>query len=135
MSRYLFTLNSSKDRYDAVRAIASAPAGYRVEVKGTKRTKDQNDRMWAMLTDVARQLPWHGVTLRPDDWKLLFLDALKRETRAVPNLDGTGFVDLGRSSSDLSKSEMSDMIELMFEFGTRHGVVFGDDESNARSVA
>jgi hypothetical protein len=69
--------------------------------------------MWSMLTDIARELPWHGIKLKPDDWKLVFLDALKRETRMVPNLDGNGFVNLGRSSSDLSKSEMSDLIELI----------------------
>ncbi len=70
---------------------------------------------------------WHGQRLRPDDWKLIFLDALKRETRTVPNIDGTGFVDIARSSSDLSKQEFTDLIELIFEFGARHGVKFQDD--------
>jgi hypothetical protein len=84
-----------------------------------------------MLSEVAQQLPWHGVKLRPDDWKLIFLDALKRELRMVPNLDGTGFVNLGRSSSDLSKSEMSDLMELIAEFGARHGVIFQDQEEAA----
>jgi hypothetical protein len=87
--------------------------------------------MWAMLTDIAKQLPWHGVRLRPDDWKLVFLDALKREVRMVPNLDGNGFVNLGRSSSDLSKGEMSDLMELMTAFGAQHGVVFTDPNQEA----
>ena len=79
-----------------------------------------------MLTDVASQVPYHGMKLAPDDFKLLFLDALKREVRAVPALDGTGFVNLGRSSSDLSKDEFSALIELIREFGARHGVTFID---------
>ena len=83
--------------------------------------------MWAMLTEIAQQLSWHGSTLRPDDWKLLFLDALKRELRVVPNLDGTGFVNINQSSSDLTKQEMSDLIELIFEFGSHHGGAFADD--------
>jgi len=127
MSRYLVTLRSTADRERALRFIAAAPFGSRVEVKAVKRSMPQNDKMWAMLTEIAQQLPWHGKTLRPDDWKLIFLDALKRELRMVPNLDGTGFVNLGRSSSDLSKSEMSDLIELIFEFGARHDVKFSDD--------
>jgi hypothetical protein len=53
-----------------------------VEFKAPKRSLPQNDRMWAMLTDVATQLPWHGIKLSPDDWKLIFLDALKRELSA-----------------------------------------------------
>lgn len=128
MSRYLITLRSTPDRLRAFRVIEAAPFGSRVEVKAAKRSMPQNDRMWAMLTEVAQQLPWHGVKLRPDDWKLIFLDALDRDLRMVPNLDGTGFVNLGRSSSDLSKSEMTDLIELIFAFGARHGVKFQDDQ-------
>ncbi|WP_253075678.1 recombination protein NinB [Bradyrhizobium sp. 2] len=33
---------------------------------------------------------------------------------------------MGRSSSNLSKSEFSDLIELIHQFGANHGVVFGD---------
>src|SRR3990167_2340948 len=128
MSRYTFTLNSTAARARAMQVINAAPYGTRVEVKAVKRSIPQNDRMWAMLTEVAQQLPWHGVKLRPDDWKLIFLDALKRERRMVPNIDGTGFVDLGRSSSDLTKSEMTDLIELIFAFGAQHGIHFQDDQ-------
>jgi hypothetical protein len=64
--------------------------------------------------------------LSPADWKLIFLDALKRELRIVPNLDGTGFVNLGRSSSDLSKEEMSDLLELITAWGVEHGIKFND---------
>ncbi len=127
MSRYLVTIKGAADRERAVRIVGAAPTGTRVEIKAAKRTIPQNDRMWAMLTDVAQQLPWHGQKLRPDDWKVLFLDALKRERRTVPNLDGNGVVDISRSSSDLSKDEMSDLIELIFEFGARHKVTFHDD--------
>lgn len=127
MSRYLVTLHSTAHRDRALRIVEAAPFGSRVEIKAAKRTMPQNDKMWAMLTEIAQQLPWHGTKLRPDDWKLLFLDALKRELRNVPNLKGSGFVNINQSSSDLSKSEMSDLIELMFEFGARHGVKFADD--------
>ena len=106
--------------------MALAPGGTRVEIKAAKRSLPQNDFMWSMLSDIARELPWHGIKLTPNDWKLVFLDALKREVRMVPNLDGNGFVNLGRSSSDLSKDEMSQMIELLREFGARHGVMFID---------
>lgn len=131
MSRYLLTMRSTADRARAMQVLSAAPFGSRIEIKADKRSIPQNDRMWAMLTDVAQQLPWHGVKLRPDDYKLIFLDALKRELRMVPNLDGTGFVNLGRSSSDLTKSEMSELIELIFAFGANHGVKFADDAEAA----
>lgn len=102
------------------------PPGTRVEFKKPKRSLDQNSKMWASLTDIAMQLGWHGQKLTPDDWKLIFIDALKRELRLAPNLDGTGFVNLGRSSSDLSKEEMSDLLELITAFGATHGIVWSD---------
>ena len=76
-------------------------------------------------------MPWHGLRLTLDDWKLIFLDALKREVRMVPNIDGNGFVSLGRSSSDLSKEEMGDLLELIYAFGARHDVVFSGPEWEA----
>lgn len=127
MSRALVILDSPTARDRAASWVRRAPSGTRCEFKASKRSLPQNDRMWAMLTDVARQVPWHGMVLKADDWKLIFLDALKREVRAVPNLDGTGFVNIGRSSSDLTKQEMTDLIDIIFEFGARHGVVFHDD--------
>lgn len=131
MSRAVIMIGSERDRQKAASWAMKAPYNCRIEFKQSKRTLPQNARLWAMLTDIARQLPWHGVKLSPDDWKLIFLDALKREMRLAPNLDGTGFVNLGRSSSDLSKSEMSDLMELMSEFGARHGVVWSDPKDAA----
>jgi len=128
MSRALVPLYSITDRKKVCDWVMRAPTGTRVEFKAAKRTLDQNSRFWAMLTDVAEQVRWHGVKLSPDDWKLIFLDGLKRELRLVPNIDGNGFVNLGRSSSDLSKAEMSDLIELIFAFGANpdHQVKFHD---------
>lgn len=131
MSRYLITVRGQTDREQAARWAMHAKEGMRIEFKQAKRSGEQNDKLWAMLTEVAAQVPWHGIKLAPDDWKFIFLDALKRELRVVPNIDGTGFVNLGRSSSDLSKSEMSDLIEVIHAFGASHNVVFKDDPNSA----
>lgn len=131
MSRALVILNSKADRQKVANWAMKLPPGTRCEFKEPKRSVPQNDRMWAALTDVATQVPYHGIKLSADDWKLLFLDALKREVRMVPNLDGTGLVSLGRSSSDLSKQEFSDLLELIAAFGAEHGVQFQDDREVA----
>lgn len=126
MSRAQLTLSSKFDRERACKWILQAKAGTRVIFKEPKRSIPQNDRLWAALTEVAAQVEWHGLKLTPDDWKLIFLDALTRELRIVPNIDGTGFVNLGRSSSNLSKQEFSDLIEIVHQFGANHGVTFHD---------
>ncbi len=135
MSRALVVIYGKQDRDKVIAWAEKAPAGTRVEFKAAKRTLPQNDRFWAMLTDVAQQVPWHGIKLTPDDWKLIFLDALKREVRMVPNIDGNGFVNLGRSSSDLGKEEMSDLMELISAFGANHGVQFHDHQPDERDAA
>ena len=131
MSRAMLVLGADAVRERAANWCRTAPRGTRVEFKEAKRTLPQNARFWSLLTDVARQLPWHGLKLSAEDWKLIFLDALKREVRMVPNIDGNGFVNLGRSSSDLSKAEMGDLMELISAFGAKHGVVFSDGEAKA----
>ena len=124
MTRALVVIAGQMDRQRIAKWAMQVPVNTRVEFKAPKRSIPQNDRMWSMLTEVAQQLPWHGMKLSADDWKLVFLDALNREVRVVPSIDGRGFVNLGRSSSDLSKDEMSDLMELISAFGAEHGVAF-----------
>lgn len=131
VTRAFRTISTEADRQQLRAWVTNSPVGTRVEFKAPRRTVAQSDRMWACLTDIAHQIPYHGIRLSTEDWKLLFLDALKREVRMVPNLDGNGFVSLGRSSSDLSKEEMSDLLELIMAFGAQHGVVFHDREREA----
>ncbi len=137
MSRATVIIDNDLARQKAINWLRSSklPRGTRVEFKAPKRSLPQNDKMWAMLTEVAEQARYHGLRLAADDWKLIFLDGLKRakqqELRFVPNLDGTGFVNLSTSSSDLSKDEMGELIELIHAWGAQNGVTFADDERAA----
>jgi len=131
MSRHLIVVHSVADRVRASNYINVAPTGTRVEFKAAKRSLPQNDRMWAMLTDIARQKEHHGRKYTPDVWKMIFLHALNKENAVtfVHSLENETFIPIARSSSDLSKGEMSDMIEMMLEWGGRNGVTFNDREA------
>jgi hypothetical protein len=135
LTRTSFTIRDDHDRRHIAEMVGSLKNGMRVLIKDPKRTDAQNDKFWAMLGEIAEQVKWHGLLLSEDDWKLIFIDALKREVRIVPNIDGNGFVNLNTSSSDLSVNEMSDAIELMYAFGANHGVKFRDssDEPQANT--
>lgn len=123
--RAYLTLNTDKDRDTACKWARGLPAGTRVTfVKGDKRSDEQNRLLWPLLTAVARQKDWHGVKLDEGDWKDLFMEALNREMRLVPNLDGNGFVALGRSSSKLTVGEFTQLIELIYAWGAQNGVNF-----------
>ena len=107
-------------------------AGHRmvVEVKPETRSSEQNRRLWAMLTDISEQVDWYGRKLAPADWKHVFSASL-RKLDVVPNLDGTGFVALGLSTSSMTKREMADMQTLMEAFGAERGVKFRAQEDDA----
>lgn len=131
MSRALITLHGRIERERAARTVMTSPPGTRVEFKAAKRTLPQNDRMWAMLTDVARQKTHHGHRYTTDQWKVLFMHACGREVQFIPALEGSGFIPWGNRSSELSKSEMSELIEFIFAWGAQNGVVFQDDRERA----
>ena len=137
MTRHVVTLANDRLRDRAVQYIRDAKPMSRVEVKGPKRSTDQNGAMWAMLGDVVDQLAWHGRKLDDESWKLIFLDALRRSHSddrqamdLVPNTDGTGFVDIsGKSSSDLSREQMRDLLTIIRAFGDLHGVKWSEPKS------
>lgn len=96
-----------------------------LEVKPETRSTEQNRRLWAMLGDISRQVNWYGKKLSPEDWKHVF-SASMRKLDVVPNLDGTGFVALGLSTSRMTKGEMSDMQTLMEAFGAERDVIWSE---------
>lgn len=131
MSRALIIVQREADRLKAVRWAQQAPTGTRIEFKAARRSLDQNAKMWALLTDVATQKTHMGRRYSPDQWKIIFLHACGREVQFVPALDGSTFLPFGQSSSDLSKSEMSDLIECIVAWGAQNNVVFSDQEQAA----
>lgn len=102
-------------------------AGHRLVlvVKPETRSLAQNSRLWAMLTDISRQVDWYGNKLTPEEWKDVFSAALKKQ-KVIPGLDG-GFVVCGQRTSRMTRAEMSELQELMAAFGAERGVVFHDE--------
>lgn len=96
--------------------------GGRLEWKPLRctRTLQANAAMWALLTDISKQVDWYGEKLTPENWKDLMTAVLKKQ-RSVPGIEG-GFVVLGARTSRMSKEEMSDLLELMHAFAAEHDV-------------
>jgi NinB protein len=133
MSRALLVLANDAIRARALRWIAGAPVGTRVTFQEPKRTLPQNDMLWKLLTDIAAQKQHCGRKYPPDAWKAIFMHALGREMKFVPALDGQGFIPLGLSSSNLSKAEMSELLEMILAYGAENGVTWS--EPGERSAA
>lgn len=119
-----------------------------IEIDEPKRTLPQNNRMWAMLTDVADQVGWKrarwrndrciedgryirfdmhptAARLSPEEFKDVLTAALKRP-RLFGSIDGGGIVAVGLRTSKMPKKDMTQLIELIFQFGAEHDVEWSE---------
>jgi hypothetical protein len=122
-------LNSRFARERACGLIHKAPDGYVASVEEPKRTLSQNDKLWAMLTDVSVSMPL-GRRHTPDDWKAIFMNACGWECQFVEGLDGRPFPK-GFRSSHLTKSQMGDLINYIQAFGDENNVKWTDESREA----
>ena len=128
--RQWFTLSTPVARSNALRAIHDAPDGTRVQINGPVRSHEANKLLWSRLGAIADQVEWYGQHLTADDWKDIFSASLRR-ARVVPGIDAGSFVPLGMRTSQMSKAEFSDLLELIAAFAAERGVILPDDAPHA----
>ena len=118
----------------AVETVQNAPEGHIVSIREPNRTLEQNATLWRILTAFSKQLEWpvngQMVKLEPEDWKDMFTASL-RKARVVPGLDPGSFVPLGMRTSDMSKDEMTALLDLIDAFAAQHSVALSDQKEIA----
>lgn len=124
-------LHGKSQRDFAKRLIDLAPQDAVVKIAAAGRTLSQNDRLWAMLSDVSRAKP-EGRKHTPEVWKALFMSACGHAVQFENGLDGTPF-PVGFRSSRLTKAQMSDLIEFVMEYGSRHNVRWSEEEAECHA--
>lgn len=120
-------LGSPRERAIAKQLIDKAPSGAILTIREAKRTVDQNAKLWAMLSDVSRAKP-EGRHWTPETWKCAFMHSLGHQVQFCEGLDNSGPFPLGFRSSRLSVKQMIDLIESVYEYGSRHGVVWSEPD-------
>jgi hypothetical protein len=126
---HLITLTTARQRERAKALIDKAPHGFVAELREPRRTLPQNDRLWAMLTDISHAKPM-GRRHTPDDWKAIAMNACGWECQFCEGLDGRPF-PIGFRSSQLSKSQMTTLMDWLQAFGDEHGVPWSEPERKA----
>lgn len=120
-------------RTRACQAIMAAPDGYVSVIRPPSRTLEQNDKMWAMLTDISAAKPLGRIHTR-EVWKCIMMNACGHEVQFLNGIDGNPF-PAGFSSSKMTKAQMSELIEYMYWFGSEHKIVWSEpvakDETRA----
>ena len=120
MTRRTFFLVHEQARRNVAEFARTAPDGWMVVFSEPKRNNAQNSALWALLGEISAQVDWYGQKLTPEEWKSVFSASLKKQ-KVVPGLDG-GFVICGQSTSNMSKAEFSELLELSYAFAAQHGV-------------
>lgn len=112
-----------RQAWDFVKPLLLAGHRLVLEVRPETRSDAQNKLMWSVLTDLSRQVEWCGKRLTKEGWKD-FITAHLNGQELIPNMHGTGFIsiNMGKSTSQMTKSELSAVIELAHAFGSERGI-------------
>lgn len=117
--------NRDKAHQGVDAAIAKSATGkpWMLELRERTRSDDQNDALHGLISQIMKQRRVHnGVQMDKAEWKATFMAALGHEVKLLPRLDGDGFFPLGLSTSQLTVSEFSDLIELILAWCAREGI-------------
>lgn len=100
-----------------------------------KRSDVQNDRFWAIMGKIVKQRPYHyGRKMTDDDYKVVFIDGLKKEARFIPDMEGKEMIPVGYSSKKLTVSEFSDLFEIIEAFCAREGIEISQDKQEGKTT-
>lgn len=130
MSRETVQIKDKSDREKIARWAMGVPVGTTVEFRAPRRSLDQNALMWSLLSQISKQVDWYGQKLSSEDWKDVLTASLRR-TRVVPGIDAGTFVPLGMRTSQMTKQEIGDLLELIYAFGAERNVKFRELECAA----
>ncbi|MCC3749730.1 recombination protein NinB [Rouxiella badensis] len=134
MDKQTFYLRNEQYRSNLIEKIKQLPLDpskpFAVEVSPPKRTLSQNRKMWPLLHDLSLQVVWYGEKYDEEEWKDLITALVakmkKQEQKTAPGIGG-GVVMFGSRTSKMRVSEMVEVIEAIYWFGTEQGVTFSEE--------
>jgi CTP synthase (UTP-ammonia lyase) len=98
-----------------------------IEIKLVSKTREQEEKYHAMIGDIAKQAQHMGAKWSAEDWKRLLVDQFARDSfmygaPIVPNLDGTGIVQLGVQTRKFTKEQASEFVEWLYSWAANNGI-------------
>jgi len=98
-----------------------------MEIKLASKTREQEEKYHAMINDIAKQAQHLGAKWSSEDWKRLLVDQFLREEaniqgKIIPNLDGTGIVQLGFQTRKFTKEQASEFVEWLYAWSGNNGI-------------
>lgn len=132
MDKKTFVLISDLVRKNALAAVYAAADGHIVTVSEPRRSTDQNAKLHALLSDLAKSgMTWAGKRRTLDEWKMLMVSAhavaTGRPGEVIPGVEGE-FVAIRESTASMGLVRASSLIEYVLAFCVSNGVELHDTE-------
>ena len=104
-----------------------------------QRTLEQNDKLHAVVQDIADQKKWAGELRTVEVWKQLISAAYERakgrHTEVLPALDGHGVDVVYWHSSRRGKKDMADLITFAESWAIDNDVKLRNEEETHAQIA
>jgi len=114
-----------------VKAALAAGRKLTLEVKDASKSREQEEKYHAIIGDIAKQAQHMGHKWDAESWKRLMVDKYLRETGfmnspIIPNLDGTGIIQLGFQTRKFSKEQASEFVEFLLAWCADNGITINE---------
>ena len=135
--RHTICLDTDIARAKAKRWIDSAPAGWFMTLEEETRSLAQNNKIHAMITDLAKAFNWIYAGERRTllCWKRVmvnqFYETIKVDSEIVPSWDGKRVVIVNDTTSDMGKKRMAAFVEYLYSLGAELKIVWSEPAMRA----
>nr|DAI90038.1 MAG TPA: NinB protein [Caudoviricetes sp.] len=133
MDKKQFFLRSNQVRLNCIEFIKELPTDDKnplvVKIQPMTRSLEQNSKLHALLSDIAKQCEFKGKKRDIDTWKTIMVSAHKIATggqvEMVIGLEGE-LINLRESTAQMSVKRLASLIEYITAWGVNNGVKFND---------
>lgn len=115
-----------------VKAALASGKKLTMEIKEASKSREQEEKYHAIIGDIAKQAQHLGAKWDTEDWKRLLVDQFIKDmnglggSKIIPNLDGTGIVQLGFQTRKFTKEQASLFVEFLQSWAANNGVTLND---------
>lgn len=104
-----------------------------MEIKAADKSRDQEQKYHAMISEIATQAQHMGSKWDAESWKRLLVDQFCKESGlktgvVMPNLSGDGIVQLGFQTRKFTKEQASEFVEWLYAWSAENGVLHETNE-------
>lgn len=117
-------IRSETDRKAAIEALTNVQLPTILHLTPPKASDELTSRLHCAIRAVAKQATLSGEKLCEEEWKLIFVAA--QYGQKVVRFNGRWIV-IQKQTRNMSGPQKFDLTELVYAYGSEHGVIFDEE--------